>query len=240
MNSDESHLAPLPSDDQMVTAVVVHDGNVKVIAGRVLVAKRRGVVVNFDLDGEPGGKTSAPAERGQTVTLLYGGGERVLRVRTVVAELIDGRKLLLEPTGPVTEGERREFLRAELQLRISAAQLRDGAVPATVSAGLAQRVGERPLQTVDLSGSGAKFIWDGPIDRNSQVALAIALPSPVGAVVTGVADVVRAEPLEGGHVDLAVHFVDLGEAARDDLINAVFHKYYEALGARMGAAMESE
>lgn len=223
-----------PTEDQFITAVTVRDGNAAVLAGRVLVAKERGIVVRFETDGEP------LPPRGNAITLLYGGGDRVLRLRTTIAEVIDGAKLLLEPTGAVTEGERREFLRtdAEIDVRTEAVGP-DYVLPGEASAGAPKPDWER--QVADLSGSGVGFLWDGLYRKGDLVFVQMILPTPVPSAVNAIAEVVRASrDADSGKQRLAVHFTALDERDRDVLINFVFRKYYEQLGSRIGSVIDPD
>ena len=217
----------------MITAVTVRGGEVTVLSGTILVAKPRGVVVRFEIEA-PG---EAPA-RSQTVTLLYGGGDRVLRLRTIVSEVIDNTKVLLEPVAPVTEGERREFLRAEAAVQLHAEVVGpDYVLPGEQSA---PETGWDD-QVVDLSGSGVKFLWDSLCQKGDLLFVQLALPTTAGHVVRAIGEVVRAiRDAESGKLDVAVHFSTVHEDDRDRLINYVFRKYYEQLGTNLGAAIDPE
>lgn len=222
-----------PTEDQMITAVTVKGGNVKVMAGAVVVSKRRGIVVRFEPDAE-----GDMPERGQTVTLLYGGGDRVLRLRTAVAEIIDGQKWLLEPVAEVTEGERREFLRADAGLRLSAEIVGPGHILPKESPPGANPDAWTERQ-VDLSGSGVKFLWDQICRKGDLVYLQMVLPLPAPTVVRAVGEVVRANlDQQRGLIDVAIHFTTVAELDRDLMINFVFRRYYEQLG--LGATADPD
>ncbi len=223
-----------PTEDQFITAVTVRDGNAAVLAGRVLVAKERGIVVRFETDGEP-----LPS-RGNGITLIFGGGDRVFRLKTSIAEVIDGAKLLLEPLGPVTEGERREFLRSDVEVDIrSEAVGPDYVLPGESSAGEPKPDWER--QIADLSGSGVGFLSDGLYRKGDLVYVQMVLPTQVPSTVNAIAEVVRAFlDVDSGRQRLAVHFTALDERDRDVLINFVFRKHYEQLGSRIGAVIDPD
>lgn len=214
----------------MVTAVTVREGDVRVLAGTVIVSNPRKLVVRFEAtDGLP--------SRGQTVTLLYGGGERVLRLRTVVAEVIDQSQALLEPVSPVTEGERREFLRAEAVVRLRAETVGPDYVLPGEPAPPTGPGWEN--QTVDLSGSGVKFLWDSLCKKGDLMLVQIVLPAPGDPTVRALGEVIRAQrDAESGKLDVAVHFSTVAESDRDRLVDYVFRRYYEQLGSTLGTAFE--
>jgi hypothetical protein len=222
-----------PVEDQLITAVTVNGGNASVMAGKVMVSKERGIVVRFESD-------SVLPTRGQPITLLYGGGERVLRLRTTVAEIIDTYKLLLEPTGPVTEGERREFLRTDVALDVRAEVVGpDYVLPGEHHSPVGQPGWER--QMVDLSGSGVSFLWDGLCRKGDLTFVQMALPVGHSPLINSIGEVVRAshDP-ESGKQRVAVHFTALDERDRDVLINFVFRRYYEHLGSSLGAVIDPD
>ncbi len=221
-----------PLEDQMVTAVTVKKGDAHVLSGITLLAKQRGIIVRF----EPHEADHIP-DKGQTVTLLYAGGERVLRLRTVVAEIIEGLKLLLEPVAEVTEGERREFLRAEATVQLYCDVVSEeyelpGSAPDEGAQGWVEQI-------VDLSGSGVKFLWSGLCKKGDTLFIRMVLPSPNNPTVNTLGHVVRAKHhAETGRLDVAVHFDRVEERDRDLMINCVFRKYYEQLGSALGTAID--
>lgn len=213
-----------PAEDQMVTTVTVRDGNAHVLKGTTVLAKARGVVVRFD-----GSEAENMPTKGQTVTLLYSGGARVMRLKCAVTEVIDGLKLLLEPLGAATEGERREFLRTAADVKLYAevvgpeyrlpGETEPFEVPGWIDLEL------------DLSGSGIKFLWDSLCQGGDLMFVRMVLPTPQAPVVNGIGEVVRAKhDAASGKLDVALHFTSMSETDRDLIINYVFRKYYEALG----------
>lgn len=223
-----------PVEDQMITAVTVKDGNAQVLAGTTLLSKPRGIVVRFEAHD-----TDAVPSKGRTVTLLYGGGVRVLRLRTIVAEVIDGLKLLLEPVSEVTEGERREFLRAESLVKLHAEVVGpDYVLPGETGAPPGPDMTEL---MADLSGSGVRFLWDSLCAIGDLMFVRLVLSEPQNSVVCAVGEVVRADrDAESGTIDVAVHFTTIEEQDRDRLINFVFRRYYEQLGSALGAVIDPE
>jgi hypothetical protein len=217
--------AQFPKEDQMVTAVTVRDGNARVLAGSVVVSKPRGIVVEFE---------KPLPEKGQILTLLYGGSERVLRLRTRTVEIISDTKVLVEPEGDVTEGERREFLRASSELPTSVATTTaDGALPGPVSV---EEAGAWTAEMLDLSGSGVSFPYDSVADKGDHFSVQAVIDEPVPHVVSATGVVVRCLPEEDGRHRVAIHFTEISENDRDVLINYVFRRYYEALAERLHGA----
>ena len=231
--SNEDTSPDFPVDDQLVTTITVIGGEARIFSGHVVVAKPRGIVVRMDVaDGDP-----TPA-RGQKTTLLYGGVERVLHLKTQVTEVIDRRTWLCMPLGEPVEGERRDFLRAEASAHMIAE-----VVPA--GAGL---TGERPgapvwqtwpEKSIDLSGSGARWLWDQPCAMDDRVRILCVIPTREPAMIEAVGAVVRAKDIgDDGILDVAIHFDRIGEADRERLVNFVFRRHYEQLGARLGTVID--
>ena len=213
MSSDQ-----FPKEDEMVTAITVRDGNARVLAGTIVVAKPRGIVVTFE--------TPMP-ERGQVLTLLYGSGERVLRLRTRVVEVIGDVKVLVEPEGGVTEGERREFLRASRDLPALVK-------PSNASAKLPSSppLSESkswPVQSLDLSGSGVSFTNSELADKGEFFEIHAVLDEPEPRMFSAIGEVVRCLPSEGDTHSVAIHFTTISEDDRDAVINYVFRRYYASL-----------
>jgi hypothetical protein len=219
-----------PQNDQIITVVAVSNGAVSVGGASVILSKEKRVVIRLTDDdcGTP--------IKGQPFTLLYDRGEeRILRLKTRVSDVIDGRKCLLEPTAPVSEGERREFLRAQVMGRVYLEQidedfeLFDEAEEVDSSRWL--------LQELDLSGSGVKLEWEEPCKKGDSILVCLVLgddASPISAI----GRVVRARPnKKSGKFDVAVQFSRLSESDRDRLINVVFKHIYQQVGNRFGTTL---
>ena len=221
----------------MLTAVTVQQANVRVLAGTTVAASERCIAVRFE-DGD----VAAIPVKGEQLTLLYGGGARVLRLRACVTDIIGEQKALLEPQGPVTEGERREFLRAAATVRLWAEVVPEDTEieePGPSNAD-AQKWSET---TVDLSGSGVKFTHPTVrVKKNEHLLIHMGLGNPVTSVVSAIGAVVRARPSKSseGQLDIALHFTTVPELSRDRMINCVFRMYYKQLGNQFGTVIEPD
>ncbi len=217
-----------PAEGQMVTAVTVRDGDAHVLVGTTILQKAERLVVRFEADDSAHVPT-----KGQSLTLLYGGDVRVLRLRAKVTEQIEGLKVLLSPQGPVTEGERREFLRAEIPVRMYCEVVGpDHVLPGEESAPDTSQPGWSD-ETVDLSGSGVRFFWDSICKAGDLMLVRMQLPLPSNPVVAAIGEVVRAKhDADSGKLDVATHFTTVAMPDRDRMINCVFRTYYDQLGVR--------
>lgn len=212
-----------PAEDQMVTTVTVRDGDTYALKGTTVLATAHRVVVRCDVSA-----AERMPVKGQIVTLLYSGA-CVMRLKCAVNEVIEGLKLLLEPLGPATEGERREFLRTSADVKLYAEVVGpDYRLPGETEPF------EVPSWTdieLDLSGSGIKFLWNSPCRGGDLMFVRMVLPTPQSSVVNAIGEVVRANPdAASGKLDVALHFTSMTETDQDLIINYVFRKYYEALG----------
>jgi len=211
--------ARYPQEEQTITAISVTDGNVRVCTATTLLVKAHRIVIKIserDAEWQP--------DRGHMVTLLYDiGEERILRLKNVVTDVVDRQKWLLQPTAQVAEGERREFLRATAESGVYAEIVSDG-FELPVHGGDPTAL---PSQSVDLSGSGVSFDWEGRCKKEDMMFVELGLG---GASVRALGRVVRAKPIKGTHsMRVAVHFTEVAEGERDVLINAVFRHYYEKM-----------
>lgn len=211
--------ARYPQEEQTITAIIVAEGNVRVCTATTLLVKAHRIVIKIakkDSEFQP--------DRGQMVTLLYDlGEERILRLKNVVTDVVDGQKWLLQPTAQVAEGERREFLRATAEAGIYAEVVNDRFE-------LPSHAGDPsalPSQSVDLSGSGVSFDWEGRCKKDEMMFVELGLGE---ASVRALGRVVRAKAIKGSQsLRVAVHFTEVAEGERDVLINAVFRHYYEKM-----------
>ena len=229
--TEQSATEQNPQDDQTITVLGINKGNVSVGVATIVLSKASRIVIHLE-DDEHG----TPV-KGQSFTLLYDrGGEHILRLKTKITDVIQGGKCFLEPTGPVSEGERREFLRAQVTGRSYLERVEDdyelieehGSVDSS-------RWYE---QEMDLSGSGVKLEWDGSCKKGDRLRVSMVFEGNQ-LPVTAVGEVVRARPGKGEKrlLDVAVHFVELSESGRDRLNNVVFKYFYQQVGSRFGTTL---
>jgi len=182
-------------------------------------------VVSVDLHGMMVPRT--PAARGLDVapgtpaTVLFIRDGRLYRWPMLVEEVLPSTWLLSSTREP-GEGERREFVRADVAMQV---RLR------VHPAGVWRQVSAR----VDLSASG--FRVDALLPPLESELLDVELRSPEGGgTVAATARVVRSVPSEAGGVNLACAFVELDSAAESRVADLVFAVREAALRARLGGS----
>ena len=224
------HNNKFPIEGHLVTAISVHDGNARVVAASVIMVNERSIAIEYTGAAAPQVPT-----RNEQVTLLYSGTDRILRLRTRVSQTVGDNRVVLAPDGPVTEGERREFIRAETTLRLATSVVTDAAQLEGLPR-LSLDSAEWQEQTVDLSGSGVSFNATEDFGAGALLYLQFAVGTEPSQILGALGSVVRTEAVDplGGMYRIAVHFSELTEAGRDILVSAVFKRYLEQLGAVVG------
>jgi hypothetical protein len=222
-----------PPENHMVTAIAVKEGNPRVLAARVVLCNDRSIVIEFEQ-----ASAQTPA-RQEPVTLLYGDAERILRLRTRVAETVGNQRVVLSPEGSVVEGERREFLRAESLMSVQATHVEPSAVMPSEPT-LSATDPSWTIHTADLSGSGLSFDCPTPFSSGDVLHLQMRIEAFPGEVFQALAEVVRSIPAKNNEHPhrVAVHFTSLAEEVRDRLINFVFQQYFEQLGSMVGSKID--
>ena len=219
---------PYPAVEQLVTGIAVANGDVSVLTGNVLVSRKQSVAIEFDVEhlGEPLG-------RGHAITLMYSSDQMILRLRTQIEEALGDGRFLLKPVTDVSEGERREFLRANVEARVSV-ETHDGHGDLD---GMTTHDVESfggPLTSVDLSGSGIRMDCDVVAKKGDVLTVRLAIQDRPKTVLTLPGKVVRCKPSSDGALsNVAIHFLPLGEETQDQLINGVFRWYYEQIGGQL-------
>ncbi len=212
-----------PVIGQQVTLIAVTGGEVHVVTGTVLVVGDQSLAV------EVAGGTQPPAPDDR-VTLLYPGGDRLVRLKTLCVETFKETRWILQPEGPPRPGERRDFYRAmievgfkfidELPEDLAEAQLLVAERAKTASSGDLVRV------EADLSASGAKIPSTLRMEKGQRVGLLQEVEPGDGSDIHGaVASVVRSDGSA-----IAIAFVEPSEALQEQIITAVFRERYGSLG----------
>lgn len=219
-----------PKEDSLVTAITVIDGNARVEAASVVVSNERTIAIEFK------NAQAILPNRKDALTLLYGGNERILRLRTRVSHAIGSGRVILSPDGPVTEGERREFLRAETELSMLV-------VPDAENTNSEPAELSDPRwhsQTADLSGSGLSFHSSQDYTPGTTLHVQLRLNDNPTRVLTATAGVVRSQAVDAsdGPFRIAAHYTQISEDSRDALVSAVFQRYLAQLGASIGRDLE--
>lgn len=220
----------LPPEGRWVTVFCVCQGKPVVILGRVLLAR----------EGILGLRTEVPMEDlgACPATVLYEASGFSMHWRGRIREWLDPDRPLLVFEQPPRQGERREFIRAELTLGVHLES-----VPSVCSddEAVLEWTREQPAmedswsfrpELIDLSGSGLRLEWSKGFRKGQSILVALMDVGDRETLVLNLpARVVRSKPLGGqGNFDLALHFLALSEDQRD----RVHHLVFQARAAELG------
>jgi c-di-GMP-binding flagellar brake protein YcgR len=214
----------LPHEDQQVTMVAVREGDIHVSSATVLVGSDRTIAVEVDTS-----LTDPPTfEMEQAVTLLYSQDDRVMRLKTIVSELVSDERVTLKPLESAKEGDRRDYRRADVDAQVYCEPLEGEDVGAAraVQAGHHVEEGEYGEQSINLSGSGVMLNVADTIAENTLLDLRLGLPMLQGGPIQIVGRVVRAFD-EATGVRLAIRFAEISESDQDKVVYTVFSRYFE-------------
>lgn len=227
---------PLPAQDQDLTCIAVYAGNVHLLPAHATAVTPEGVLLL--LDGPPGETPTLPV--GAPVTLIYAGGDAVLRLKGRVAGAPAAGQLEIEAAGAPTAGERRDFIRTEAQLAIFVDSLRATTTEAAAKEQEAHPVAEGSdawqSTLVDISGNGAAFAWGLPTTKGALLDVRLHIPSRRGdGPIRAVGSVVRVKP-DGDVFQIAVHFEHIAEEQQDRLFSFVASRYYAEIYKKIADA----
>lgn len=214
---------PLPSEDQQVTIVSVQDGQISVLPAKVLVARPQKLALELESPTQDSQRWAPD----HIFTILYTEDELILRLRAQLTERVDNARVTVTPLGPAREGDRRDFRRADMEVRVFAR------VADTTDTGIARENQLADAIEVDhpgfvscpvnISGSGISFMMAGPVTRESVIDVRLVMPSQPSRVIAFIGTVVRVSPPdEQGLQDVALRFSEFSEAHQDAVIYAVF------------------
>lgn len=214
-----------------MTLISVREGNISVTSARALVVKAHKIALKVDT------VISEPPDwsEGQSLTMIYTHGERVMRLRGVLCEQVGADRITVEPVGEVKEGDRRDYRRADVPARIHATRA-DTTSPAEARAAqMALQVTPDTeafsSQTVNISGSGLGFTWVDTFAVGDLLDVRLVLDQPAAALVTVIGQVVRAVPgAAGAPASYAIRFAELSEADQDIIVYTVFSNHFAAEG----------
>jgi len=222
--------APLPDEDQQITIVSVRDGHISVLPARVLVTRPHKIALSLD-------SATAEARRwsdGQTLTLLYTQGERIMRLKAELRERVAEDRVTVEPIGEAKEGDRRDFRRADVDLRILVRKCdtTDTALERErqLASVTAEGSPELESQRVNLSGSGVSFEANEPLALGDLVDIRLVLETRPRRVVAIIARIVRHVRTDGPRPIIAARFAELSEADQDAVIYSVFAAHFANVG----------
>jgi hypothetical protein len=224
-----------PVEGKIVTLVVVFKGEPIVTYGKVLLSKNNLVALHLPArsDDELARLADAPA------TLLYGLGDLSYVLRGRISEVVGSDRVVLSTPHAPHIGERREFIRADMELLVRVAL-----PPSSVASpeALAEWVEVQSLDPsvynlvstrVDLSGSGARLSYPCTGGKGDPACVTFLVDWKGGRqVVHLLSKVVRCKRTADGQTELAVEFSRVSEEQREMLSFVVFQARAKNLGIR--------
>jgi hypothetical protein len=214
-----------PSEGKLVTVIAVDQGEPLVTYGTVLVVRPTHLLA-LHIKVE---KAHLERYREAPVTVLYGDADYSLILRGRVSEIVSPDRIVISIPDPPRIGERREFIRADLELGVwlqaLPEQITDEAAAREAVDELSRDPSDYNFRTVevDLSGSGARFVFPVSLRKNGLVAVAFELSAEHAApMVVLPAATVRARPAKDTDAaqEVALTFSELTEE-ESDLLNIV-------------------
>jgi hypothetical protein len=197
-----------------------------------------GILLSLDVAPEEMPSLSS----GAPVTLIYPGGDAMLRLKGRIASMPDEGLLEIETVGAPTAGERREFIRAEAALPVFFDVMQAKTVEEAVREQERHHVGlddgAWTERLVDISGNGTAFVWDQPVAKGDFLDLRFKLPSRrTNREVMTVGRVVRVKEAGGGF-EVAAHFESIDEDAQNRLFGFVMTRYYAQIYKKLAGTPE--
>ncbi|MBM4370855.1 MAG: PilZ domain-containing protein [Deltaproteobacteria bacterium] len=233
---DEERVA-VPEVDRLVTVIGVHGGQPLISHGQVVAVSPTSLVLRLPPQPE-----DALLEKA-AITLMYTLGDISYTLRCSWGDRLPSDQVLLRMAGPPRRGERREFIRAELDLDagiypVPAHQANPEGVR-EMALGLRSDPRSTHLERlrVDLSGSGVRVPRKTPLEKDRSVIIVMELQVDAPGAGTGrvavPARVVRSRPDGTGAFDIAFRFEALAPVEGDLIHAAVFAARMADLGATL-------
>ena len=214
-----------PTTGQQATVILVAGGAAQVAAADIILAEDKGIVVEV---------TDSPTipEKGDRVTVLYAAGDGVMRLKTRCVVTHKNDRWMLRPEAPPVRGERRDYCRATVPVRLKVMEDIGSSVEegeALVREAARQTpVEDLPELEANVSGSGIKFPVEEPLEPDSIIGLLIALDPERGPVHGVVARMLR---MVGSNAACA--FRGAPPSLQEGIVTAVFRlRYGELMGER--------
>lgn len=239
MNDSLTH----PSVGKLVTVIAIDQGEPIVTYGTVLVVRPEHLIaLAIKVERE-----QLERFREAPLTLLYGDADYSLILRGRVSETVSPDRIIVAIPDPPRIGERREFIRADLELGIWLQALPDQVADESAAREAVDELSRAPTDyafrsvEVDLSGSGARFVFPVNLTKNGLAAVAFEFSAEhAEPMVLVPARIVRARPAKGTDAaqEVALTFCELSEGESDLLNSVVFQARAAHLG--MSAAHLSE
>ena len=217
---------PVPEVDRLVTIIAVHGGQPLLSHGQVVAVSPTSLVIKLAPRPEDALMKKA------AITLMYSVGDSSYTVRCAWGERLPEEQVLMRMTGEPRLGERREFIRAELEVKAGVYPVPEHRVDPDGAADYAATLQGDPASTalsrvlVDLSGSGVRIPRDAPLPKDSPVVAVMELevdaPGDASSRIAVLAEVVRSKKERGGGYEIALHFTGLCTEDGDMIHAAVF------------------
>ena len=224
-----------PAEGKLVTVIAVDKGEPLVTHGTVLVVRPNHLLA-LHIKVE---KAHLDRYKKAPVTVLYGDADYSLILRGRVTETVSPDRIVIAIPDPPRIGERREFIRADLELGVwlqaLPEQVSDEGAARTAVDELSRAPSDYSFRSVevDLSGSGARFVFPVNLRKNGLVAVAFELSDDhAEPMVVLPASTVRARPAKGtdSAQEVALTFCELTEEESDLLNIVVFQSRAISLG----------
>ncbi len=231
MNDSLAH----PTEGKLVTVIAVDQGEPLVTYGTVLVIRPNHLLaLQIKVD-------EADLERFKEApaTVLYGDADYSLILRGRVSEIVSPDRIVIAIPDSPRIGERREFIRADLELGVWLQALPERITDQESAREAVDELSRDPADysfrsvEVDLSGSGARFVFPVNLRKDGLVAVAFELSSDhAEPMVVLPASTVRARPAKGTDAaqEVALTFCELSEGESDLLNFVVFQSRALLLG----------
>lgn len=219
---------PLPEEDRIIAFITVTRGQASISYGKVVAVSPVSLVIELAQQEDEDALVDA------SITLMYSIEESSYSLKVEWGERLNEDKVLLRMKDDPRRGERREFIRADLELQVgiyTPGEHQDNEEGAReYSLSLARDPGCVKLRTmnVDLSGSGIRLILDEPLKKDSHCVVVIELEDRPGQDTSRrlylPARVIRSRPAKGmeSGADVAIQFLGLTPLEGDYVHALVF------------------
>jgi hypothetical protein len=208
-----SSACPRPAEGQGLTVVSLDPGQSESTSARLVFDRGRGLVV--EAVPRPGLRFT----KGLRLMVMYAVRDAVFWMPARVEELLTTDRLYLMPLADPAELEKREFIRADVDL--PAALVGDPAAPVAE---------DMPARRIELSASGFRWYGPGEYRAGDRVRLDLRLPGEARTLSIP-AEVVRVLPRQPGREgDVAGRFARISADDRDAILACVFRVRHAELG----------
>lgn len=194
---------------------------IEVITVTLRFDRGRGFIV--DIQAPP----TTPWRKGERVVVSHVADEGIWALRAQVDEVLSSTRVYLMPKGESAMLEKREYIRAEVEVE---AAFSVGRTPSPTA----------PLvpAVVELSASGFRWLQPREVRPGDTAWFCIRMPQD-GHRACVPATVVRCERVEKGY-EVAGHFDRVGDEMREAILNLVFQTRLRELGIAAGRSWNED